>query len=382
MNLTICITNYNSKLFRWQPIASVNKFAGIFTSSTLISLLSLFFSLSPSWAGDPFRLNNPRNIGNNTELAFKALFENGNYPKAKEYLILAESTEKNDPMLPALRSALAYTDQDWETMSDYAGKTIKVAQDIAKEDPLRSNLYLAVGNFLEGAYQFKQDGPVAALNKLQLVFKYFDEAEKIDSQDPELNLIKGYLNLILAVNLPFSTPEQAIEKLQEYAYPQYLVNRGIALAYRDLDEYDLALAFVDKAIESTPVNPELYYLKGQILRQKGQQENNIPLLEEALKNFDLALVQVNQLPVEAVQKPLNREKRKTLEKIQELNTSGGKTNPSNVNNNKQLPESVDQLEQQNDLEYPRFLKNQQLTIPVDDSVILPNNSRENNSSGY
>jgi len=378
MNLNICITNNNFILHRFRAIPSTQQFWGIFTSSTLISLLSLIFSLSPSWAGDPFRLHNPRNIGNNTELAFKALFEDGNYPKAKEYLILAESTEQNDPMLPALRSALAYTDQDWETMSDYASKTIKVAEDIAKEDPLRSNLYLAVGNFLKGAYQFKQDGAVAALNKLQLVFQYFDEAEKIDGNDPELNLIKGYLNLILAVNLPFSTPEQAIEKLQKYAYPQYLVNRGIALAYRDLDEYDLALAFVDKAIESTPVNPELYYLKGQILRQKGQTENNISLLEEALKNFDLALAQVEQLPVEAVQKPLNREKRKTIEKIAELSKSGSKTNSSPANNNQQNSQLIGQLDSEDDLEYPNFLKYQQLTIPVDDSFILPNNSRERN----
>jgi tetratricopeptide (TPR) repeat protein len=326
MNSHVRVTKKNILSSRFFVSASIAPLWRLLTSTTFISILSLTCSLPSSWAGDPFRTANPRNIGEKTELAFKALFEDGNYPLAKEYLIVAESQEQNDPMLTALRSALAYTEQDWQTMKDYATKTVKVAQEIANQDPLRSNLYLAVGNFLEGAYQFETDGPVAALNKLQLVFKYFDEAEKIDSNDPELNLIKGYLNLILAVNLPFSSPEQAIEKLQKYAYPQYLVNRGIALAYRDLDDYDLALVFVQKAIESTPINPELYYLKGQILRQKGQKENNITLLQEALKNFDLALARLGQLPAEGVGKPLQREKRKTLEKIDELTVSGNEVN--------------------------------------------------------
>lgn len=313
-------------------IAVINNFRSLLASTT-ISLLSLTFCFSPSWAGDPFRTTDRRNIGEQTELAFKALFEDGNYPLAREYLILAETDENNDPMLPALRSAIAYTEQDMQTMINYADKTIKVSEAIADKDPLRSNLYLAVGNFLQGAYEFKNDGPVAALNKLQIVFQYFDEAEKIDANDPELNLIKGYLNLILAVNLPFSTPEQAIEKLQKSAYPQYLVNRGIALAYRDLDNYDLALTFVEKAIESTPINPELYYLKGQILRKKGEKEQNIPLLQEAVRNFDIALTKAEQLPVEAVQKPLNREKRKTLEKIEELTILNDNTKISPADNN-------------------------------------------------
>jgi tetratricopeptide (TPR) repeat protein len=292
-----------------------------FSSATLLSLLSLLSFSDASFAGDPFRNTNPRNIAPQTESAFKALFEDGNYPQAKEYLNKAENSANNDPMLPALRASLAYTEQDWDTMKTNTAETLKIAKAIAKEDPLRSNLYLAVGNFLEGANEYRQQGAIAALSKLQLVFDYFDKAEKIDKNDPELNLIKGYLNLMLALNLPFSSPQQAIDNLQTYASPQYLVNRGIAVAYRDLKDYDLALTFVNKAIESTPLNPELYYLKGQILRQKGQKENSLSLLQEAVKNFDIALGKINQLPKESVQKPLEREKRKTLEKISELGAS-------------------------------------------------------------
>lgn len=294
-----------------------------FLSSGVLSVFSWFSFTSFAFAGDPFRVVNPRNMSNNTESAFKALFEEGNYLRAKEYLSSGDSS-LNDPLASALRASLAYTEADWNNLELYAQKTLDNAKKIVKEDPLRGNLYLAVGNFLLGASEYQKKGAIAAISKLQLVFDYFDKAEKIDPTDPELNLIKGYLNLFLAVNLPFSNPQQAIDNLQTYAAPQYLVNRGIALAYRDLKDYDLALNFVNKAIESTPLNPELYYLKGQILRGKGQQENNISLLEEAVKNFDIAIGKINQLPLEAVQKPLQREKRKTLEKIEELKIVGSR----------------------------------------------------------
>jgi tetratricopeptide (TPR) repeat protein len=295
--------------------------------SLAFSLLSFGLWINPTLAGDPFRLENSRNIGEKTEAAFKALFEEGNYPQAKSYLIEADETEINDPMVCAMRSSLAYTDQDWNTMKTYATKTIHVAEKIKSEDPLRGNLYLAVGNFLEGAYLFKQDGPLAAINKLQLVFNYFDKAESVNSDDPELTLIKGYFNLILAVNLPFSSPEEAIKNLQKYAEPKYLVNRGIALAYRDLKDYDRALEFVDRAIESTPNNPELYYLKGQILRKKGETHEDLSTLNEAIKYYDIALEKIEQLPVEAVQKPLKRERRKAQEKIDHLKASLEKVTP-------------------------------------------------------
>ena len=302
-------------------VSTMKNYCSCFGVTFAFSLLSSCLWINPSLAADPFRSENPRNIGEKTEAAFKALFEEGNYPQAKSYLIEADETEINDPMVFALRASLAYTEQDWETMKTYASKTIEVAEKIKSEDPLRSNLYLAVGNFLEGAYLFQQDGPIAAINKLQLVFKYFDEAEAVNPKDPELNLIKGYLNLILAVNLPFSSPEEAIERLQEYAAPKYLVHRGIALAYRDLKDYDKALEFVEKAIESTPNNPELYYLKGQILRRRGENNEDLLVLNEAIKYYDIALEKVEQLPVKAVQKPLQRERRKAQEKIDYIQAS-------------------------------------------------------------
>ncbi len=290
----------------------------------LPSILSLqvFFLLlngNPTLARDPFRNTKPRLTGENTEIAFEQMFEEGNYLKAKEYLmnIQDNEAEASEPLAHALRASLAYTENDWENLNIYALKTISVAKKLKANDPLRGNLYLAVGNFLEGAYIFEKSGAIPALNKLQKVFKYFDRAKKIDSSDPELNLIRGYMDLFLAVNLPFFNPEKTIDNFQKYAAPNYLVYRGIALAYRDLDRYNKALEFTDKALKITPNNPELHYLKGQIIRIQGRENNNLSLLEEALFYFDLALEKAEILP-ETTLKPLKRERDKTAQQIEEL----------------------------------------------------------------
>ena len=306
-NLNINLKFITSRLFKF--------------SSTIICIGSIVFAPVASFAGDPFRSVNPRDIPEETETAFKTLFEDGNYAEAREYLLSIRDVPNNDPLFPALLASLAYTEEDWESLEIYAQQTTYIAESIVKDDPLRGNLYLAVGNFLEGASEYQKNGAVAAISKLQSVLDYFDKAEKVDSTDPEFNLIKGYLNLLLAVHLPFSEPEQAIENLQTYASPQYLVNRGIAVAYRDLEDYDLALDFVNRAIESTPLNPELYYLKGQILKKKGREQKDTEVLTEALKNFDIALTKVDQLPERNIQKPLRRERRQTVRYIEEFSTT-------------------------------------------------------------
>ena len=88
-----------------------------------------------------------------------------------------------------------------------------------------------------------------------------------------------------------------------------------------MEDYDLALDFVNRAIESTPLNPELYYLKGQILKKKGREQKDTEVLTEALKNFDIALTKVDQLPERNIQKPLRRERRQTVRYIEEFTTT-------------------------------------------------------------
>lgn len=261
------------------------------TVKALTSAVALVLGLwvTPSLADDPFRTTNPHEIGDKTEAAFNSVFKEGNYTQAKGYLTQAEVSEPNEPLVYAMLASLAYTDQDLETLKRYASKTLQTADKLTRTDPLRGNLYTAVGHFLEGTYDFKKQGAVGALSKLQKVFQSLDEAKKIDSNDPELNLMTGYMDLMLAVNLPFSDPAQAIERLEKYGSPPYLVYRGIALGYRDLKQYPKAMEFVDRALALTPTNPEVLYLKAQILVKQGKKQ-------EALDFFKKALEKQTQLP--------------------------------------------------------------------------------------
>lgn len=257
------------------------------TTSGITFALSLW--IYPASA-DPFRSSNPHQVGDQTEQAFKVLFEQGNYRQAEELL---RSAETNEPLAYAMKSALAYIDRDWDIMGENARLTLETAEQLVEVDPLRGHLYMAAGQFLEGAHTLSTQGTVRAtpaiLSKLQQVFDSLKEAEKIDPQDPELNLLKGYMDLMLAVNLPFSNPEQAIERLQNYGAPAYLAQRGIAIAYRDLDRPDQALVAVNSALQQTPDNPELLYLKAQILRRQGSEQ-------ESLRFFRQALAKQPQLP--------------------------------------------------------------------------------------
>lgn len=266
-------------------------------AAMLVSLLA-----SPSWAKDPFRTGSAaKPIDDQTEAAFRSVFEKGDYVSAKNALA---KTPANEPLAVALKAAIAYTYWSGESngqtkqalldqFSTYATQTKQVAEQ--SNDPLRSNLYKAVGNFLEGAYEVGKNGVVrgtpGALSKLQQAFQNLDAAEKINPNDPELNLIKGYIDLLLSVtvNLPLSSPTDAINRLETKAQPTYLSQRGLAIGYRDLKQYDKALQAVERAIAAAPANPDLKYLKGQILYRQGNKAGSAALFQEALKN-------ANQLP--------------------------------------------------------------------------------------
>ena len=255
---------------------------------------------SPSLADDPFRTTSPHQIGDVTEAAFKAIFEQGDYAKAKQYLTQAES---NEPLAHAMRAALAYMERDWDVLESSATQTKTAAEQLIKTDPLRGNLYVGVGEFMEGAYILSREGTVRgtpkALNKLQRVFQSLNAAEKISPQDPELNLIKGFMDLMLAVNLPFSNPADAVQRLDKYAMPRYLAYRGIALGYRDLNQQDKALQFVEQALKITPNNPDLYYLKAQVLVRQGKNQESLEFFQKALsKNQQLPRKLRNQIAYE------------------------------------------------------------------------------------
>lgn len=242
------------------------------------------------WSADPFRTDAARDIDAGTEAAFEALFEDGDYRAAREAL---QSADESEPLSHAMKAAFAYLSEDWDAMAEQATQTRETAEAMIETDPLRGNIYVAAGHFLEGAHAFVTQGAVrgtpVALSKLQRVFNHLDAAEQVDPNDPELNLLRGYMDLMLAVNLPFSDPNDAIARLENYASPAYLAQRGIAVGYRDLGQQDKAMTAVNHALELAPNNPELHYLKAQILVR----QNNYP---ESLQHFATAMEKLNQLP--------------------------------------------------------------------------------------
>jgi tetratricopeptide (TPR) repeat protein len=285
------------------------------------SALSLVIQVTPTVGADPFRIKEPRKIGDNTEAAFKAIFQEGNYQAADGYLQKALISEPDEPLAYAIRASLAYSNKDIALLETYSQKTLETAEKLIPADSLRGNLYAAVGHFLSGAVILSREGTVngapKALSKLRLVYEHLDKAEAVSRQDPELNLIKGYMDLMLSVNLPFANPSQAIEHLEKNASPQYLVDRGIAIAYRDLKQYPQALDYANRALKVTTNNPEVYYLKAQILRAQANKQKSLQQMREAVNNFDQALAKKTQLPSGLVRQ-IERERRNADKSIASL----------------------------------------------------------------
>lgn len=252
------------------------------------TIVVLGLCVKPTFAADPFRNTNPRPIGDNTQAAFESIFKKGDYKGAKPFLSKAEASEPNEPLVYAMQAALAFNEGEWDTLKSYADKTLQTAEKLKSSDPLRGNLYTAAGHVLAGAYDIKKPGgsTLGALGKLQKVLQYVDEAKKVAPNDPELNLFAGYMDLILAVNIPFSDPGQAIQKLEKNASPPYLVYRGIAVGYRDLKQYPKAMDFVDRALALTPDNPEVLHLKAQILRHQDKKPESLEFFKKALEKSE------------------------------------------------------------------------------------------------
>ncbi|AIE73691.1 MULTISPECIES: Sll0314/Alr1548 family TPR repeat-containing protein [unclassified Synechocystis] len=281
------------------------------------SILGVLTVTSSAWAGDPFRPNNPHNIGDQTEAAFEAIFRDGDYRGAEEILAVAIQTEPNEPLVYAMKASFAYDANDMEGMRNYARQTLESAQRLAPSDPLRGNLYIAVGHFLEGSYLLKKGSYLQAVGKTGTVFEHLDKASAINPNDPEVNLLRGYLDLFLSRYTPFSQSEKVIGRFEEYAAPDYLRYRALATTYRDLEKYDLAMANIDRALAITPNNPELQYLKGQFLRNQGRRTMDLSKLQQAQQYYALALQKQDQLS-RALIVQLNHENNAVVDEIQKL----------------------------------------------------------------
>lgn len=256
-------------------------------------------------AADPFRTSNPQPISAATAAAFTAAFQQGNYPAAEKALQQALQQDSSDPLVFALAGSLAFAQQDRQAFADYARQTKSKAEAIAAQQPLRSQLYIAVGELMTTAAvllpQLTGDGgvPLAvvpqALQSLQTVYGSLRAAAQINPNDPELNLVQGFVDLMVATNLPLANPSGAIAKLEK-ASPRYLADRGIALGLRNLNRYAEAIQYVDRAIAAAPDNPELRYLKAQILVEQSKATGDANLRRAAAAEFQKALAKSAQLP--------------------------------------------------------------------------------------
>jgi len=271
----------------------MKSFTALFCTSWLAGFLGMATITAPVQAGDPFRTTNPKTIGNDTQAAFELMFKRGDYPAATKQLDKALRTEPNDPLTQSLKASLAYVEQDFPGMLIYAQRTRDRAEQLKNTDKLRGHLYAGVGYLIEAGHAISTQGAFSGTTQaLGLVQKVLDEikaAQKINPKDPELNLIKGYMDMLIASVLPLADLEGALSSLRA-ASPDYLKYRGIALGYRDAKKSDQALEAVNKAIASAPDNPELQYLKGQILWQKGGD------LEPAKQLYRQALTKSKQMP--------------------------------------------------------------------------------------
>ncbi|MEO1132573.1 MAG: Sll0314/Alr1548 family TPR repeat-containing protein, partial [Cyanobacteria bacterium J06639_1] len=216
----------------------------------------------------------------------------------------ARAAEPNEPIVYALLASVAYQEGNLTEVEAMANKTLEVAKALKPTDPLRGNLYEGVGHGLVAAHRVLQDGVTVglprALPTLTQLFASISAANKVDPDDPELNLVNGYMDLLL------TRRDKALAQFDRAA-PAYLAYRGRALTLRDLDRDREALAVVDEAIAIACDNPELYYLKAQLLRR-------VDDYPQSLEYFNRALAQSELLPANIV-KQMTRERDSVQRKL-------------------------------------------------------------------
>ncbi|MGD1937442.1 MAG: Sll0314/Alr1548 family TPR repeat-containing protein [Cyanophyceae cyanobacterium] len=296
------------------------------TAATLVAILSSLGNLAI--AGDPFRSSDPHDIGDRTEAAFEALFVEGNYPAANDAILKAIDEEPGEPLAHALNGALAYVYGDWDRLQAAAAATEAAATALMDTDPLRGNLYAAVGHALWGGFAISEGGggPLQggpeAFSRLQQAQAALNRANEIDPDDPELNLLRGFLDLLVAGNLPFLNLDGAIAQLQK-AQPDYLRHYGLAMANRYLDQPNLALAEIEQAIAIAPENPHLIHFRGQVLTKLGTAARDVSQLQQAEQDYVAVLEKHEQLPRPMIRHLEHNELRRLRRTIQEL--SGGAT---------------------------------------------------------
>jgi tetratricopeptide (TPR) repeat protein len=257
--------------------------------------LAVMLCANSALAADPFRVGvKARPIGASLQGAFEDFFRDGKYQSSSEKLTKAQVENPSEPLVYTLLAATAYQNRQKDVFLTTLPKIRETSQAIARKDAARSHLYTGIAQGLEG-YFLKDDVTTLpkALTYASSMLLEIDKARQLSPNDPEINLFVGFINLVL------SKHSEALSNFQK-AGPPYLALRGQALVYRDTKDYANAQIAVDKAIAAAPQNPELFYLKAQILVPQNKQMEAVALFDKALKLGD-------QLP-EGTRKQITKER--------------------------------------------------------------------------
>lgn len=251
----------------------------------------------PAKAADPFRSGSAaRPLGPALQAAFESFFRDGDYESAAQKLNKAQQQNPGEPLVYTLQAALAYQNGQLDRVTALVQKTRQAAQGMSETDPSRSHLYLGLAQGLEASSYYLKDGILGlpkVLTYVPSMFLEFKAAKDLAPDDPEINLFVGYIDVLLTKH------DEALKEFRK-STPAYLAFRGQALAYRDKKAYDDAQAMAEKALAAAPRNPDLFYLRGQILALQGKPA-------QAIEAFDRAIELGTQLP-ESIKKQLRRER--------------------------------------------------------------------------
>lgn len=289
---------------------SIPKFWIVKKILVALPLLALLYS-SRGLAADPFRPGaNARPFGTALEKAFEDFFRSGNYLNSSRKLAAAQVENPDEPLVYTLKAALAYLNSQPQQLESLAQKTREVSMALETTDKSRSHLYRGLADGLEGASYYLKDGDVGlvtAFPKITSMILEIDKARQSAPEDPEINLIVGYINTVEA-KLPGRSNKykEALDAFRK-ANPSYLAFRGQALVYRDTKNYLQAQMMVDKALADAPQNPDLLYLKAQIFALQKKPA-------EAVAFFDKALSFGKQLP-ESTKRQIRKERNSQVNKL-------------------------------------------------------------------
>jgi tetratricopeptide (TPR) repeat protein len=288
-------------LFLMQTSLKQLRMKSLIRRCAVLPLAILLFANAAS-AADPFRVGiKARPIGSSLQSAFEDFFRYGRYQSSNQKLTKAEAENPNEPLVYTLLAATAYQNQQKEAFLTTLPKIRAASKAIAAKDVARSHLYQGIAQGLEG--YFLKDSVTdlpKTLTYASSMLMEIDKAHQLSPNDPEINLFVGFINMVLGKR------DEALTNFQK-AGPPYLALRGQALVYRDTKDYPNAQTAVDKAIAAAPKNPELLYLKAQIL---SLQKNPV----EAVKFFDQAIKLGDQLP-QGTLKQINKERSSQLAQL-------------------------------------------------------------------